>query len=74
MTEGVISFRQHFFTSDFPIEAQLYSCGESNGVCALISHIIHSRDELREFQDELTRQEREGEWIFIAYYELPPLA
>jgi hypothetical protein len=69
VSESVISFRLHFLTSEFPIEAHLYYCGESNGVCTLISQIIHSLEELHKFQDEQIRREQEGEWIFIAYYE-----
>jgi hypothetical protein len=69
-TERVISFRQHFWTSRFPIEARLYSCGGSEGVCTLVSQIIHSPDELCAFQVELLRREEDADWIFIAYYEL----
>ncbi len=68
-TESVISFRKHFWTSRFPIEARLYSCGGSEGVCTPTSQTIHSPEELREFQVELTRREADGEWIFIAYCE-----
>lgn len=74
VTGSVISFRKHFWTSSFPIEAQLYNCEGCEGVCTHTSKIIHSQDELREFHDELTRLEREREWIFIAYYELPTFA
>lgn len=69
-TERVISFRKHFWTSRFPIEARRYSYGGSEGVYTLTSQIIHSPDELCEFQVELMRREEAGEWIFIAYYEL----
>jgi hypothetical protein len=68
-TECVISFRKHFWTSRFPIEARLYSCGGSEGVCTPTSQTIHSPDELCQFQVELTRREEDGEWIFIAYCE-----
>jgi hypothetical protein len=74
MTENLISFRKHFWTTTFPIEAQLYHCGGSEGVCTRMSQLIHSQDELRAFQDELTRQESAGEWIFLAYYEPPASA
>jgi hypothetical protein len=69
-TECVISFRKHFWTSRYPIEARLYSYGGSEGVYTLTSQIIHLPDELCAFQVELLRREEEGEWIFIAYYEL----
>ncbi len=68
-TECVISFHKHFWMSRFPIEALFYSCGGSEGVCTPTSQTIHSLDELREFQVELTRREADGEWIFIAYCE-----
>jgi hypothetical protein len=74
MTEAVISFRKHFWTTNFPIEAQLYDCGGSEGLCTLTSQIIHSQDGLRAFQDELTRRESAGEWVFLAYYKHTPSA
>ena len=72
MTNDVISFRKYFWTAEFPIEAQFYDCGGSEGCCIHTSQIIHSQDRLREFQDELARRERAGEWVFLAYYEHTP--
>jgi hypothetical protein len=74
MAEALISFRKYFWTNDFPIEAQFYDFGGSEGLCTHMSQIIHSQDRLREFQDELTRRESTGEWVFLAYYEHTPSA
>jgi hypothetical protein len=69
VTGEVISFRKEYRMNTFPIVVQLYQCGEAGGSCRRTTQIIHSAHELREFQDELTRRESVGEWIFIAYYE-----
>ena len=65
----VISFRKEYWMSSFPVEVQFYQCGELGGSCTRTTQIMHSAHELREFQDELTKRESLGEWIFIAYYE-----
>jgi len=65
----VISFRKEYRMNTFPVAVQLYQCGERAGSCTRTTQIIHSAHELREFQDELTKRESLGEWIFIAYLE-----
>jgi hypothetical protein len=65
----VISFRKEYRMNTFPVAVQLYQCGEAGGSCRRTTQIIHSAHELRAFQDELTRRESVGEWIFIAYSE-----
>jgi len=65
----VISFRKEYWMDTFPVTVQLYQCGEAGGSCRRTTQIIHSAHELRAFQDELTRRESVGEWIFIAYAE-----
>ena len=65
----VISFRKEYRMNNFPVAVQLYRCGELGGSCTRTAQIIHSAHELREFQDELTKRESRGEWIFIAYHE-----
>jgi len=65
----VISFRKDYQMNNFPVAIQFYQCGELGGSCTRTPQIIHSAHELREFQDELTKRESLGEWIFIAYFE-----
>jgi len=65
----VISFRKEYRISNFPVAVQLYHCGDRGDSCRRTTQIIHSAQELREFQDELTKRESVGEWIFIVYCE-----
>jgi hypothetical protein len=65
----VISFRRDYFTTQFPITARCYHCGELGETCILTALIIHSAHELSAFQDELGQRETSGEWIFLAYSE-----
>jgi hypothetical protein len=68
MSEELISFRKSYHISSFPVEVKFYQCKET-GRCTLLSCLIHSRQELSEFQAELNRHEPLGEWIFVAYYD-----
>jgi hypothetical protein len=68
MPEELISFRKDYVISDFPVAVKFYQCLEI-GQCALLCWLLHSRQELRAFQRELTRRESLGEWMFLAYYE-----
>jgi hypothetical protein len=65
----VISFRRDYYTTRLPVKARWYQCGELVGACRLTARIIHSAHELSEFQDELSRRENSGEWIFLVYAE-----
>jgi hypothetical protein len=67
--EQVISFRKEYYTTQFPLEARWFQCGERGGTCLLTAQIIHSVRELRAFQDEVSRRANAGEWIFLAYTE-----
>ncbi|HZT99800.1 MAG TPA: hypothetical protein VFA10_09085 [Ktedonobacteraceae bacterium] len=69
MAEELISFRTNYYISSFPVEARFYQCIEV-GRCILLSYLLQSPQELSEFQDELSRREPLGEWIFVAYYAL----
>ena len=69
VAEEVISFRREYYTTQFPIEARWYQCGELGGTCILTARIIHSAHELSTFQDELSQRENSGEWIFLVYAE-----
>ena len=68
VTQNVISFRENFHTSNFPIEAVYYQ-HEGGGYCNRTSQTIHSMEELHDFQHELAYRESYGEWMFVAYYE-----
>lgn len=65
----VISFRRDYYTTRLPVKAQWYQCGELGGTCRLTARIIHSAHELSAFQDEVSRRENSGEWIFLVYAE-----
>jgi hypothetical protein len=67
-TQNVISFRENFHTSDFPVEAVFYQ-HVGGGHCDHASRTIHSLEELHDFQHELAHRESYGEWMFVAYFE-----
>ncbi|HCF85415.1 MAG TPA: hypothetical protein DEV72_09445 [Ktedonobacter sp.] len=69
MSEELISFRKDYSISSFPVAVKFYQCLEI-GRCTLLSRLLHSPQELRAFQRELTTREPHGEWMFLAYYEL----
>ncbi len=68
MSEELISFRKDYSISTFPVAVKFYQCLE-NGGCTLLSRLLHSPQELRAFQRELTTRESQSEWMFLAYYE-----
>ena len=68
VSEELISFRKDYYIGDFPVVVKFYQCMEI-GHCILLSWLLHSAQELSEFQRELTRREPLGEWIFLAYYD-----
>jgi hypothetical protein len=67
-TQNVISFRENFHTSEFPVEAVYYE-HVGGGRCDHTSRTIHSLQELHNFQHELAHRESYGEWMFVAYFE-----
>ena len=67
--DELLSFRQHFWPSQFPIEARYYEYGASGPSRTLWTQRIVTPEELRAFQTELTRREQLHEWSFLAYYE-----
>ncbi len=69
VAEELLSFRKHFWPHHFPIDARFYQFGSVEPSPALTTRRICSAQELRAFQDELTRREAAHEWSFIAYYE-----
>ena len=73
--DELLSFRQHFWPSNYPIEARYYAYGAVGPLRTCTSRQIGTPEELRAFQEELTRRETSHEWGFIAYYEspVPPL-
>ena len=68
ISEELLSFRKDYPIGTFPIVVKFYQCQEI-GQCALLSHLLHSCEELCAFQAELTMRELLGEWMFLAYYE-----
>jgi hypothetical protein len=68
MSEELISFRKDYSISTFPVAVKFYQCLEI-GRCTLHSRLLHSPQELRAFQRELTTRESPCEWMFLAYYE-----
>jgi hypothetical protein len=73
--EELLSFRQHFWPSHYPIEARYYEYGSVAPSRTFTTRRIGTPEELRAFQDEVTRREQSHEWAFLAYYEsqIPPL-
>jgi hypothetical protein len=73
--DEVLSFRQQFWPSHYPIEARYYEYGSVAPSRTFTSRRIGTLAELRAFQEELTRRESLHEWGFLAYYEspVPPL-
>jgi hypothetical protein len=59
MSEELISFRKDYYIGNFPVEVKFYQCMEI-GQCTLLSCLLHSAQELSEFQRELTRREPLG--------------
>ena len=73
--DELLSFRQQFWPSHYPIEARYYEYGAIAPSRTYTSQRIGTPDELRAFQGELARRETSHEWGFLAYYEsrVPPL-
>ena len=73
--DELLSFRQHFWPSNYPIEARYYAYGAVGPLRTFTSRQIGTQEELHAFQEELTRLEESHEWGFLAYYEspVPPL-
>lgn len=67
--EELLSFRTHFWPSQFPIEARYYEYKASGSLLLLRKRLISTPEELRAFQEELIRREQLYEWSFLAYYE-----
>ncbi len=73
--DELLSFRQQFWPSHYPIEARYYVYGASAPSWTFTSQQMRTPEELRAFQRELARREQSHEWGFLAYYEsrVPPL-
>jgi hypothetical protein len=73
--DELLSFRQHFWPILYPIEARYYEFGTVAPSRTFMTRRIGTPEELRAFQEELTRRESLHEWGFLAYYEsrIPPL-
>ena len=73
--DELLSFRQQFWPSHYPIEARYYLYGASATSWTFTSQQLRTPEELRAFQGELARREQSHEWGFLAYYEsrVPPL-
>lgn len=67
--EELLSFRTHFWPSHFPVEARYYEFNASAPSLTLRTRRISTPEELRAFQQEVTRREQLNEWSFLAYYE-----
>ncbi len=67
--DELLSFRQHFWPSQFPIEARYYEYGASGPSRTLSTLRILTPEELRAFQEEMTKREHLHEWSFLAFYE-----
>ena len=67
--DELLSFRAHFWPGHYPIEARYYEYRASAPSLILKTQLITTPEELRAFQQELTRRERLHEWSFLAYYE-----
>ncbi len=69
MLDELLSFHQHFWPSQFPIEARYFEYKASEPSLILRRRRIVTPEELRAFQKELTKREQLYEWSFLAYYE-----
>ncbi len=69
--DELLSFRQQFWPSHYPIEARYYVYGASAPSWTCTSQQMRTPEELRAFQNELARREQSHEWGFLAYYESP---
>jgi hypothetical protein len=69
VSHDVISFRKDYWMTSFPVEAQFFQWDGIEGHYRRTSQAIHSAQELHEFQMELNKREKSGEWTFVAYYE-----
>ena len=67
--DELLSFRIHFWPSHFPIEARYYEYRSTGSSLTLRTRWISTPEELRAFQQEVTRREQLNEWSFLAYYE-----
>lgn len=67
--DELLSFREYFWPSHFPIEARYYEYRASGPSLTLRTLQISTPEELRAFQEDLTRREQLHEWSFLAYYE-----
>jgi hypothetical protein len=73
--DELLSFRQQFWPSHYPIEARYNVYGASAPSWTFTSQQMRTPEELSAFQGELARREQTHEWGFLAYYEspVPPL-
>jgi hypothetical protein len=69
VSDELLSFREHFWPSHFPIEARYYEYRASGPSLILRTRRISTPEELRAFQEDVTRREQLHEWSFLAYYE-----
>jgi hypothetical protein len=67
--DELLSFHKYFWPSHFPIEARYYEYGASGPSRTLWTRRISTPEELRAFQEDLTKREQLREWSFLAYYE-----
>ncbi len=67
--DELLSFRTHFWQSRYPIEARYYEYSASWPHVILRKRLMSTPEELRTFQEELTRREQLHAWSFLAYYE-----
>lgn len=67
--DELLSFSTHFWPSRYPIEARYYEYKASAPSLILKARLISTPEELRAFQQELTRREQLHEWSFLAYYD-----
>ena len=66
--EELLSFRLHFWPGHFPIEARYDEYGEPGAFRTLRTRRIWTPEELRAFQEEVSRRQQRNEWSFLAYY------
>ncbi len=67
--DELLSFRTHFWPSRYPIEARYYEYNASWPHMILRKRLMSNPEELRTFQEELTKREQLHVWSFLAYYE-----
>lgn len=64
--DEVLSFRQQFWPSHYPIEARYYVYGAKEPSRTFTTQQMRTPEELCAFQQELDRREQSHEWEFLA--------